>query len=326
MPRRKRGQPVHGWVVLDKPFDMTSTQAVGKVRWLYNAQKAGHAGTLDPLATGILPIALGDATKTVPFIVDADKEYTFTVQFGAETTTDDSEGDITRTADATSSAVSSDVIEARLPEFVGQISQVPPQFSAIKVNGERAYDIARDGEDVDLKARPVDVHAFSLTRFDPDAQQATFHVACGKGTYVRALARDLGRALGVFGHVVGLRRTRVGPFREAASVALARLVAAREATEAAVTDAATQDVCDKTAGDALAEALQPVSAALVGLSSFKLSETDCARLRRGQSVLLRGRDVPVEESPVCAFGRGNVLVALGEVRAGQLHPRKVFAA
>jgi tRNA pseudouridine55 synthase len=208
MGRRKKGNPVHGWVILDKPQGMTSTQAVGVVRRLFDAQKAGHAGTLDPLATGVLPIALGEATKTVPFAVDGAKAYRFTVRWGAGTNTDDAEGEIVET-----SAVrpSRDDIEGLLGQFIGDILQVPPAFSALKIEGERAYDLARSGEVVELQARPVAIDRFELMEM-PDADTAVFEAACGKGTYVRALARDLGRQLGCFGHVIALRRTQVGTF------------------------------------------------------------------------------------------------------------------
>ena len=218
MARTKKGNPVHGWVVLDKPAGMTSTQAVGAIKRLFEAQKAGHAGTLDPLATGILPIALGEATKTVPFAVDGEKAYRFTVRFGAETDTDDAEGEVVRTSDALPARPA---IEALLPRFTGEIMQVPPQFSAIKVDGDRAYDLARDGEEVVLEPREVMIEDLYLIDM-PDAATAVFEARCGKGTYVRALARDMGRALGCFGHVIELRRTRVGSFDEAASVTLER--------------------------------------------------------------------------------------------------------
>ncbi len=225
MSRRKKGNPVHGWVVLDKPLGMTSTQAVGAVRRLFEAQKAGHAGTLDPLATGILPIALGEATKTVPFAVDGEKAYRFSVRFGIETDTDDAEGQIVRTSERLPTA---DEIADVLADFTGEISQVPPAFSAIKVDGNRAYDLARSGEMVVLDPRWIVVEDLRLIEM-PDAATAVLEAECGKGTYVRALARDMGRALGSAAHVIGLRRTRVGGFDEAVSVDMATL---REAAEA----------------------------------------------------------------------------------------------
>ena len=200
---------VDGWVVLDKPVGMTSTQAVSRLKRVYNARKAGHAGTLDPLASGILPVAFGEATKTVPFVQDGEKSYHFTVRWGAETNTDDSDGQVTTTSDTRPTLAA---IESLLPQFVGDILQTPPQFSAIKIAGERAYDLARDGAVVELKARAVTIH--SLTIEAASAEETVFFMECGKGAYVRAIARDLGRLLGCYGHVTALRRTRVGPFLE----------------------------------------------------------------------------------------------------------------
>ncbi len=225
MARRKKGNPVHGWVVLDKPIGMTSTQAVGAVRRLFEAQKAGHAGTLDPLATGILPIALGEATKTVPFAVDGEKAYRFTVRFGAETDTDDAEGKVVRTSDVLPSFAD---IQSVLANFIGEISQVPPAFSAIKVDGNRAYDLARAGEVVVLEPRWIVVDELRLIDM-PDSATAVLEADCGKGTYVRALARDMGRMLGSAAHVIALRRTRVGGFDEQTAVQLGNLQEMAEA-------------------------------------------------------------------------------------------------
>jgi len=203
MPRKRKGNPVHGWVVLDKPYELGSTSAVGKVRWLFTAQKAGHAGTLDPLATGVLPIALGDATKTVPFLVDAIKGYDFTLTFGQNTDTWDAEGEVTDTSDVHPSKT--DILNV-LPRFIGEIEQIPPRFSAIKVGGKRSYDLARSGEVVELKSRQVQIKSIELTEFTPDA--ATFSVVCGKGTYIRSIARDMAAALGTCGHVTMLALLR----------------------------------------------------------------------------------------------------------------------
>ena len=219
-PRSTRVE-VNGWIILDKPVGLTSTQAVSKLKRLFNAKKAGHAGTLDPLASGVLPVAFGEATKTVPFVQDGEKAYRFTVLWGAETDTDDAEGKVTQTSEARPDGAA---IEALLPHFTGEIMQRPPAFSAIKVNGERAYDLARDGEIVDLAPRPITIHALRLVACEPDC--AVLEAECGKGTYVRAIARDLGRALGCFGHVIALRRTRVGPFFEA-DLSAARRIAGR---------------------------------------------------------------------------------------------------
>jgi tRNA pseudouridine55 synthase len=303
MARRKRGNPVHGWVILDKPLNMTSTQAVGAIRRAFNAQKAGHAGTLDPLATGILPIALGEATKTVPFAVDGEKAYRFTVRWGAETTTDDAEGPVAKSSATRPTRAD---IEALLPQFHGEISQVPPAFSAIKIAGERAYDLARDGEDVVLEARTVLIERLSLVEM-PDADTSVFEAECGKGTYVRAIARDLGRLLGCFGHVIALRRTRVGPFDEASAVSLADIQAAAEQVD----------------GDAIGKMLAPVELALADLPELLVSQADAASLTRGQAILIRGRDAPVMTGPAYATSKGR-LIALGELDKGALHPTRVF--
>ncbi len=303
MGRRKKGSPVHGWLVLDKPQNMTSTQAVGIVRRVFNAQKAGHSGTLDPLATGILPIALGEATKTVSFAVDGEKAYRFTVRWGAETETDDTEGAIANTSDLRPDRAS---IEALLPQFHGEIMQVPPAYSAIKVDGARAYDLARDGETVVLNARPVFIDSLQLVDM-PDAATSVFEARCGKGTYVRALARDMGRLLGCYGHVIALRRTQVGPFDEAIAVAMDDLKAASDANDP----------------EQLLRFLQPVEAALADLPELLVSQSDAASLARGQTVLIPGRDAPILSGPAYATSKGR-LIALGELAKGALHPTRVF--
>lgn len=300
MARRKKGNPVHGWVVLDKPMGMTSTQAVGAVRRLFEAQKAGHAGTLDPLATGILPIALGEATKTVPFAVDGEKAYRFTVRFGAETDTDDAEGKVVRTSDVLPTL---EDIENVLPDFTGEISQVPPAFSAIKIDGNRAYDLARAGEVVELEPRWIVVDDLRLVDM-PDATTAVLEAECGKGTYVRALARDIGRVLGSAAHVIALRRTRVGSFDEAVSVQLSALQEAAEAGE-------------------IGQLLQPVEAALDDLPGVSVGPNDAASLARGQAVLVRGRDAPVLNGAAYAHFKGRIL-ALGELEKGAFRPTRVF--
>ena len=302
MTRRKKGKPVHGWLVLDKPMGLTSTQAVGAAKRLFEAQKAGHAGTLDPLATGILPIALGEATKTVPFAVDGEKAYRFTVRFGAETDTDDSEGSVVETSEARPSRAA---IEAVLDDFTGEISQVPPRYSAIKVDGNRAYDLARSGEVVELEPRSVVIEDLRLVDM-PDAETAVFEAECGKGTYVRALARDMGRALGCLGHVIALRRTRVGPFDESNAVGLDAIHAAALEGEAA-----------------LFAHLLPVEAALEALPDLGVGPGDAASLARGQSVLVRGRDAPVLSGAAWAHFKGRIL-ALGELEKGAFRPTRVF--
>ncbi|MGL4396593.1 MAG: tRNA pseudouridine(55) synthase TruB [Hyphomicrobium sp.] len=304
MARRKKGNPVHGWLVLDKPLNMTSTQAVGAVRRAFNAQKAGHAGTLDPLATGILPIALGEATKTVPYAVDGEKAYRFTVRWGAETATDDTEGAVVNSSDKR--PLVSD-IEAIVPRFHGEIMQVPPAYSAIKVAGERAYDLAREGETVILPPRPVFISDLRLIE-QPDAATSVFEAECGKGTYVRAIARDMGRMLGCFGHVIALRRTRVGPFVEARAITMADIERAANADDG---------------GQSLDALLAPVETALSDLPELMVSPNDAASLIRGQSVLIRGRDAPVLQGAAFATSKGR-LVALGELDKGALHPTRVF--
>jgi tRNA pseudouridine55 synthase len=299
MTRRKKGKPVHGWVVLDKPAGMTSTQAVGAVRRIFGAQKAGHAGTLDPLATGILPIALGEATKTVPYAVDGQKEYRFAVRWGVETDTDDAEGSPVAISEARPERAA---IEALLPRFTGEILQTPPAFSAVKVAGERAYDLARAGETVELEARPVQIDELTLADC-PDRDAAVFTARCGKGTYVRALARDIGRALGCHGHVTALRRTRVGSFTEAVAVTIDQLAAA-------VNDGTLQGL------------LRPVETALADLAVLRVTREETVRLLRGQSVLVRGQDLPVP-GPAYATCKGH-LVALGQIEKGQLRPTRVF--
>ncbi|HUG61457.1 MAG TPA: tRNA pseudouridine(55) synthase TruB [Methylomirabilota bacterium] len=304
MSRRKRPNTVHGWVLLDKPVGVTSTQAVGIAKRLFGTSKAGHAGTLDPLASGMLPIALGEATKTVPFVQDGRKVYRFTVRWGEETTTDDTEGTVVATS---GTRPSTDEIDAVLGAFEGEISQVPPAFSAIKIAGERAYDLARAGEEVVLAPRPVTIHRLVLVEA-LDADTAVFETECGKGAYVRALARDMGRRLGARGHVVALRRLAVGPFGEADMIPLENL----------------EELAHNGARDgALAAALRPVETALDDIPALALTEADANRLRSGQPVLLRGRDAPAFHGPAYATTRGR-LVALCEVSAGEIHPRRVF--
>ncbi len=303
MARRKKGNPVHGWLILDKPLGATSTQALGIVKRIYDARKAGHAGTLDPLATGILPIAFGEATKTVSFAVNGEKAYRFTVRWGQETNTFDAEGEVTERSEKRPAR--SD-IEAILPEFVGEISQRPPAFSAIKVKGNRAYDLARDGEVVELEPRLVVIEKMHLVD-TPDPNTAVFDAECGKGTYVRALARDMGRRLGCYGHVVALRRTRVGAFSEDDAVGLDEL---REAA------------APGNGGD-IGQFLLPVEAALADLPELNVSKQDATNLAMGRAVLIRGRDAPIVSGPAFATFKGR-LVALGEIDKGALHPTRVF--
>jgi len=301
MARLRKASPVHGWLIFDKPQGINSTRAVAQVKRLYDAEKAGHAGTLDPLAAGVLPIAFGEATKTVPFVVEGSKAYRFTVRFGIETDTDDAEGKEVAKSDARPSRSK---IEATLSRFTGEITQVPPRFSALKVDGARAYDLARDEEEFELEPRSVSIARLTLITH-PDKDHCVLEAECGKGTYVRALARDLGRALGTLGHVAALRRTRVGPFGEENAVSLATL------------ERLTPD------REALLAALEPVEIALRDIPALAISVADAARLRRGQPVLLRGRDAPILAGTVYATTRGT-LVAVGEVSEGELKPRRIF--
>ncbi len=313
MGRRKKGDPVSGWICLDKPLDLTSTDAVSRVRRAFNAQKGGHAGTLDPLASGILPIALGEATKTVPYLMEADKTYRFTIAWGTTTATYDREGAVTAASDMRPTEAA---IRAALPAFVGEIEQVPPIYSAIKVDGERAYDLAREGVAVELKARPVRIDRCELVTFTAD--EATLEIDCGKGTYVRALARDLADALGACGHVSALRRTRVGKFSEQNAITLEKL----------------QELAHRGAG---LETLLPVETALDDIPVLAVTTEDVFRLKQGRPIVLVPRQVEALKArlvpktiggedasrTVSAMSDGKV-VALCELRAGRLNPTRVF--
>jgi tRNA pseudouridine 55 synthase len=286
-------QNIHGWIILDKPVGMTSTFAVSVVKRAFNAKKAGHAGTLDPLASGLLPIALGEATKTVPFIMDGEKTYRFTIQWGQETDTDDLEG---RNVAESDKRPAREEVEALLPEFTGTIEQIPPRYSAVKVQGARAYDLARDGQDVELKSRLVDIH--NITLLDHNNEQSVLEVHCGKGTYVRAIARDMGRILKCYGHIAVLRRTHVGPFAEEHGV---------------MPEALEQEP---------SSFLLSVESALSGLDEIIVASDQKLRLLRGQSVILRGRNAP-DSGTVYAMS-GGTLIAIGEILNGELHPSRVF--
>jgi tRNA pseudouridine55 synthase len=299
-PRAGR-RDVHGWLVLDKDRGQTSTAAVAALKRLFQAKKVGHAGTLDPLASGVLPIAFGEATKTASFVMDGEKTYRFTVRWGVETDTDDSDG---RALSESAARPSPEAIRALLPRFTGTIEQTPPRYSALKIEGERAYNLARDGEEVLLAARPVEIHRLTLVEIQ-DADHAVFETECGKGTYVRALARDMGRALECLGHVCALRRTRVGAFGEEQAVRFAELERRREA------------------GSNLAAALLPVEAGLAAVPALQVSRADADRLVLGQSVLLRGRDAPLLAGMVSVSTQGS-LVALAEIEQGSLKPRRIF--
>jgi tRNA pseudouridine55 synthase len=299
-PRAEK-RDFHGWLILDKDVGQTSTAAVAALKRLFRAKKVGHAGTLDPLASGVLPIAFGEATKTVSFVMDGQKAYRFKVRWGAETDTDDSEG---RALSESAKRPSAEAIRALLPNFTGRIEQTPPRYSALKIEGERAYNLAREGEDVVLTARPVDVHRLTLSEI-PDADHAVFETECGKGTYVRALARDMGRALGCLGHVCELRRTRVSSFCEQEAVRLAELARLGQA------------------GNDLASTLLSVESGLAAVPALQVSRADADRLALGQSVLLRGRDAPLLAGMVSVSTQGS-LVALAEIEQGALKPRRIF--
>lgn len=312
---KKKGRPVSGWLVLDKPVGMGSTEAVSKVKWLFQAEKAGHAGTLDPLASGMLPIALGEATKTVPYVMDGAKIYRFTVAWGEERTTDDLEGPAVRTSDKRPTEAE---IRALLPKYTGVIQQTPPQFSAVKIGGERAYDLAREGETVDIPAREVEIGRLDLVSME-GADRTVFEVQCGKGTYVRSLARDMGRDLGCYGHVAELRRNEVEPFTQDDFVTIAELEAAAEQGR------------PDTEGDAAARSFVALDALVVDtgaaldcLPQVTVGDDAAAKIRLGNPVIIRGRDAPVEAEEACATARGK-LVAIGAIEAGMFKPKRVFA-
>ncbi|MEO6014194.1 MAG: tRNA pseudouridine(55) synthase TruB [Devosia sp.] len=295
---KQNKRPISGWIILDKPYGLGSTQAVGKVRWLFGAEKAGHAGTLDPLATGLLPIALGEATKTVPFVQGGGKRYRFDMEWGSASSTDDLEGEVIATSDVRPTEAQ---LRAALPAFIGTILQRPPAFSAIKINGERAYDLARAGETVELAPRPVTIG--ELTLIAHSAERSTLEMACEKGTYVRSLARDLAEALGSRAHVTALRRTAVAGFTEKDSVLLETLEAAPDR-------------------DSL---LRPSAIALRHLPELRIASDDAALLRHGGPILLRGSNSPIELPEAWASLNG-AAVAIGAVRAGHFHPSRVLKA
>lgn len=301
MARKRKGRNISGWIVIDKPAGPSSNAVVGKVRWAFGAAKAGHAGTLDPAATGVLAVALGEATKTVPYVTDALKAYRFTVRFGQATTTDDAEGEVIATSD---SRPSDPDIAAALPAFRGEIMQIPPAYSAVKIDGERAYARARAGEAPDLAARPLWVESLEVTG-RRDAHHVTLEMVCGKGGYVRAIARDLGEALGCFGHVTELRRLWSGPF--------------------SVEDSMTLDRIEALAGsDEIDELLLPVETGLADLPQVRCSAVSAARLRNGNpaEVLTSGANYGDEAWASC----DGKVVAIGIYRSGMLHPRRVITA
>lgn len=299
MARRRKGRDISGWLVVDKPVGITSTAVVNKVRWALQAKKAGHAGTLDPDATGVLAVALGEATKTVPYITDALKAYEFSVRLGMTTNTDDAEGEVIAQSDI---RPDDEAIKSALSAFLGDIMQVPPKFSAVKIDGQRAYKLARDGEDVELAARPLWVEELVMSD-RPDADHVTLEMICGKGGYVRAIARDLGEALGCCGHVEWLRRVWSGPFEAA--------------------DGITLDQVDKLAHTpALDDHLRPLEDGLSELPQVTCTAEGAARLRNGNPGMVISKDVEYGDECWASFeGRA---VAVGRFKAGELHPARVF--
>ena len=298
MVRRRKGEPIHGWVLLDKPLGLTSTQALGKVRHYLQAQKAGHGGTLDPLASGVLPIALGEATKLIPFVMDGQKEYHFTIRWGEARDTGDAEGVVTATNPVRPDPAA---LRAVLPRFIGQINQVPPAFSALKINGERAYDLARAGLEPEMIARPVQIHDLQvLSRIDAD--HAALTVLCGKGTYVRSLARDIALALGTVGHVAALQRVRVGPFRLEGTISLEKL----------------EDLAHK---DGALTALHPMTLALDDIPARIVDAQDAHRLRRGQTILALPHE---QRSPTMLALENGQPVAIIAYQTGTWQPVRGF--
>lgn len=316
--RRKKGRPVSGWVILDKPKGLGSTEAVSKIKWLYNAEKAGHAGTLDPLASGLLPIALGEATKTVPYVMEGTKIYRFTIAWGEERSTDDLEGEATKTSRYRPTEAE---IKALLPKYTGVILQIPPQFSAIKIDGARAYDLARGGEKIDIPPREVEIDVLELVETTPKGH-AIFEIECGKGTYVRSLARDLGRDLGCYGHIAELRRIEVAPFTKEDFVTLEEL---EEACPPRVGPAEENAPLPKRDFSRLDALLIETGAALECLPQYTISEEQAARIRSGNPIILRGRDAPAEADEACVNYKGKVL-AVGHIEKGTFQPKRVFSS
>jgi len=299
MGRTRKGRDISGWLVVDKPAGLTSTAVVNKVKWALDAKKAGHAGTLDPDATGVLAVALGEATKTVPYITDALKAYTFTVRLGQSTNTDDAEGEILKTSDARPEDAQ---IKDALGQFIGDIMQVPPQFSAVKIDGQRAYKLARDGEDLELAARPLWVDELILTD-RPDADHVTLEMTCGKGGYVRSIARDLGEALGCFGHVRELRRIWSGPFDATDGISLEQ-----------INELAKQPELDTY--------LRPLEEGLQDLPQVSATPEGAVRMRNGNPGMVMASDV--EYGDECWASLDGKAVAVGRYKAGELHPSRVF--
>ncbi|MSO92035.1 MAG: tRNA pseudouridine(55) synthase TruB [Rhodospirillales bacterium] len=303
---KRQGRPLHGWLVIDKPAGLTSSNVVTRVIKMTDAAKAGHGGTLDPIATGVLPVALGEATKMVAYVLDGAKKYRFTVRWGEARTTDDREGAVTATSPE---RPTDEAIRSVLPAFTGMIEQVPPTYSAIKVQGRRAYALARANEPVDLKARSIRIDRFELVAI-PDTDHAEFEVAAGKGAYMRSLARDIALKLGTYGHVTALRRLAVGPFDESHAIPLDNL---------------------ETLGHspALERILLPVETVLADIPALALTEAEARRLKRGQPVSLLAVASRTQlheidpEAVVCAMADGR-MVALARIKGGEIRPFRVL--
>ncbi len=299
MGRKRKGRDISGWLVIDKPAGLTSTAVVNKVRWAFDAKKAGHAGTLDPEATGVLAVALGEATKTIPYITDALKAYKFTVRFGQSTNTDDGEGEVIAQSDA---RPTDDEITEGLSRFIGEIDQVPPQFSAVKIDGQRAYKLAREGEEMDLAARPLWVEELLLTD-RPDKDHAVLEMTCGKGGYVRSIARDLGQVLGCYGHVVKLRRVWSGPFDLENGMTLEQLDTLARTPE-------------------LDAHVRPLEVGLVDLPELRCTPEGAARLRNGNPGMVLAASVDYGDD--CWASLEGRAIAVGTYKAGEVHPSRVF--
>lgn len=301
MGRTRKGRDISGWLIVDKPAGLTSTSVVNKVKWALGAKKAGHAGTLDPEATGVLAIALGEATKTVPYITDALKAYEFSVRLGQSTNTDDAEGEVLASSDARPDDAD---IKAVLGKFVGDIMQVPPKFSAVKIDGQRAYKLARDGEDVEIQARPLWVEELVMTD-RPNADHVTLEMTCGKGGYVRSIARDLGAELGCFGHVQWLRRIWSGPFEAENGITVETIDALAKSPE-------------------LDSYLLPLELGLSDLPELRCTPEAAAKMRNGNPAMVIASNV--EYGDECWASLDGKAVAVGVYKSGELHPSRVFAA
>ncbi|WP_417840640.1 tRNA pseudouridine(55) synthase TruB [Terasakiella sp.] len=296
MGRKKKGIPIHGWLIIDKPLEISSNNVVGKARWLTKAQKVGHGGTLDPLASGVLPLAFGEATKTVSFVMDGTKTYRFEVTWGETRTTDDAEGEISATCEKRPSKAE---IEAILPTFLGAVEQIPPKFSAIKINGQRAYKLARADEDIEMTARTVQIDRLELIDM-PDANRAVFEVDCGKGTYVRSLGRDIAAKLDTLGYISVLRRTKVGPFDEKSAISLDFL----------------EEIVHS---DALSESLLAIETVLDDISALALSEEEARKIRQGMPL---HRDL--DNTAILRLMYEDKLLALAKIEDGFVRPFRVF--